>query len=243
MSNKIIIKHGNGLPTTEQVAEGELFYDQENHALGIHDEHRQAIYCFKSCFMPNLESYPIGTILFSYDETSPAERVGGTWSRLSCAGKFLVGQDGSKYVLGESNEKFPNFSHTHSIPSHTHKTTNHTHSISSHNHSMTSLQPCLAIETSGSYQGVNILQRHNTGYTYNFNYYYEPQGGQVTGSSGSHTISPVVVGNTTSNSSKTDSTGAVTSGSNTGTTGLTQPYSGINNLPKYSPVYMWERIS
>lgn len=63
--------------------------------------------------------YPVNSIYQSFDATSPAETVGGTWERISS--RFIYGTSDDSALLGTSGES----SHTltvNEMPSHTHNT-------------------------------------------------------------------------------------------------------------------------
>ena len=78
--------------------------------------------------------YPIGSLYTSFNSTSPASIIGGTWEQIKDC--FLMAA-GNTYAAGTSGGVA---SHTHTSAAHTHTTAGHTLTIAempSHTHSMT----------------------------------------------------------------------------------------------------------
>ena len=61
--------------------------------------------------------FPVGTIIHSYDDVSPASKYGGTWEKLE--NRFLLGS-GSSYTLGGTGGSATHKLTTSEMPSHTH---------------------------------------------------------------------------------------------------------------------------
>ena len=78
--------------------------------------------------------YPVGSLYTSFNSTSPANIVGGTWVQIQDC--FLMAA-GSSYAIGTSGGSA---THTHTSAAHTHTTAGHALTVNempSHNHAIT----------------------------------------------------------------------------------------------------------
>ena len=119
--------------------------------------------------------YPVGSLYTSFNSTSPANIVGGTWEQIQNC--FLMAA-GSSYAIGTSGGSA---THTHTSAAHTHTTAGHTltvNEIPKHTHGMT-----LNNYSDNNYMGGFKWEYAKSGYFISGNTYILYEGG---GASHSH---------------------------------------------------------
>lgn len=169
--------------------------------------------------------YPVGSLYTSFNSTSPANIVGGTWVQIQNC--FLMAA-GSSYAIGTSGGSA---THTHTSAAHTHTTAGHTLTVNempSHNHG----QLDLALGYSG--WPSKTFYHSEWGYMYKYNH---------DGCLNSGATNVTTNGATVANGS-TNSTGGGASHSH-GNTGSTTPGAtgASSSLPPYKTIYMWQRTA
>ena len=164
--------------------------------------------------------YPVGSLYTSFNSTSPANIIGGTWEQIQNC--FLMAA-GSSYAIGTSGGSA---THTHTSAAHTHTTAEHTltvNEIPSHNH-----------------RGRMAYKQSGFGYTTGT---WEIVASALTsplldsGNSPISDINPRAI-------APTNNTGGGASHSH-GDTGSTTPGAtgASSSLPPYKTIYMWQRTA
>lgn len=164
--------------------------------------------------------YPVGSLYTSFNSTSPANIVGGTWVQIQNC--FLMAA-GSSYAIGTSGGSA---THTHTSAAHTHTTAGHTLTeaeMPNHFH------PGLYWQDPGNMSYVVTL---NSG-TYGYKLSWSGKGGSTTAGAGRNEVSMM--------------TGRIGGGTshNHGNTGSTTPGAtgASSSLPPYKTIYMWQRTA
>ena len=153
MSNRILVRSGQGIPTTENLEELELGFDKINKKLYIRSNN-EIIQIGTSKEEIIDSAFPIKSIFITTNSANPGTYLGGIWEAFG-TGKTLIAVDTSNTnfntVEKTGGQTELNLAHTHStsghmlttseIPSHSHSMT-HTHSdtfscaSNSHSHGM-----------------------------------------------------------------------------------------------------------
>lgn len=158
--------------------------------------------------------YPVGSLYTSFNSTSPANIIGGTWVQIQNC--FLMAA-GSSYAIGTSGGSA---THTHTSAAHTHTTAGHTLTVSE--------MPS---------------HRHDEALLNGDPSWYIGGGNWNSGARSRHPIFTGGVGATsTSFQFATSYTGSGASHSH-GNTGSTTPGAtgASSSLPPYKTIYMWQR--
>lgn len=193
-------------------------------------------------------AYPIGSYYLSDDPTSPAEILGGSWSKLE--GYVLrAGADtdtGGSDTVTLSTANMP--AHTHTGPSHTH-TMAHTHTGPSHTHGVGTL----ATNSTGAHQhSSSTAPVNNNGSGTQITTIAKGSGTSLwytaknsdnlnNGGTHSHTISGATAAAGTGNTGAASN--STTSASGTGNTGSAGSGTAFSNLPKYRNIHVWRRVA
>lgn len=167
--------------------------------------------------------YPVGSLYTSFNSTSPANIIGGTWVQIQDC--FLMAA-GSSYAIGTSGGST---THTHTSAAHTHTTAGHVLTVNempSHGHGV------------GYYaSAANYVPKNSTafrGFRYQSDVYTPYINGVLTdmGPSG-YTYENFI-----------EKTGGGASHSH-GDTGSTTPGAtgASSSLPPYKTIYMWQRTA
>lgn len=161
--------------------------------------------------------YPVGSLYTSFNSTSPANIVGGTWEQIQNC--FLMAA-GSSYAIGTSGGSA---THTHTSAAHTHTTAGHTltvNEIPSHRHWISgAAYDDGNMSTSGSSNSQDYGLAADAGsYTANDPNKAYGRYSAYTGGGASHSHGD---------------TGSTTPGA----TGAS------SSLPPYKTIYMWQRIA
>lgn len=153
MSNRILVRSGQGIPTTENLEELELGFDKINKKLYIRSNN-EIIQIGTSKEEIIDSAFPVKSIFITTNSANPGTYLGGIWEAFG-TGKTLIAVDTSNTnfntVEKTGGQTELNLAHTHStsghmlttseIPSHSHSMT-HTHSdtfscaSNSHSHGM-----------------------------------------------------------------------------------------------------------
>lgn len=173
--------------------------------------------------------YPVGSLYTSFNSTSPANIVGGTWVQIQNC--FLMAA-GSNYAIGTSGGSA---THTHTSAAHTHTTAGHTLTASEmpkHRHTPANY------DTAGSESGYKRM------FTTNLDTSSDSVGRRThaTGSAG-YVMSAANSGDITG-TAYTSYVGGGASHSH-GNTGSTTPGAtgASSSLPPYKTIYMWQRTA
>lgn len=175
--------------------------------------------------------YPVGSLYTSFNSTSPANIIGGTWEQIENC--FLMAA-GSSYAIGTSGGSA---THTHTSAAHTHTTAGHTLTTSempSHTHIVR------GFNAPSNIAGTTRLELQDDGHLVQYN----AGGGSVwyTGKTqgGTAYYRTVTIG--TDGYSDYAGGGASHSHGNTGST--TPGATGASSsLPPYKTIYMWQRTA
>lgn len=163
--------------------------------------------------------YPVGSLYTSFNSTSPANIVGGTWVQIQNC--FLMAA-GSSYAIGTSGGSA---THTHTSAAHTHTTAGHTLTVNempSHKHGVSSYV-----------SGWEGWSKGDIGaYFLHYGAFENPDASTKNvyrGSSGNYQVT---------------NTGGGASHSH-GNTGSTTPGAtgASSSLPPYKTIYMWQRTA
>ena len=166
--------------------------------------------------------YPVGSLFTSFNSTSPANIIGGTWVQIQDC--FLMAA-GSSYAIGTSGGST---THTHTSAAHTHTTAGHALTVNempSHNHST---RYWIA-----GYSGWGTHTTDSGRYVFNLN-----------GTTFANTNSAAVTTYSTTHALLQDNSGGGASHSH-GITGSTTPGAtgASSSLPPYKTIYMWQRTA
>ena len=181
-----------------------------------------------------LESYPVGNILISTNNTNPSSYIGGTWETYG-SGRTLVGVDTNQSEFNTVNKtggsKSFNNNHSHTVASHTHTINSHSHTTQAHTLTINEMpshqHPNPIINQDGSSPGWAFMVENNARANMSITARYS----SFTGGSQPHSH-----GNTGGSGTLT------TQGNPTQTTGLTGN-SSQSLLQPYITVYFWKRIA
>ena len=163
--------------------------------------------------------YPVGSLYTSFNSTSPANIIGGTWEQIENC--FLMAA-GSSYAIGTSGGSA---THTHTSAAHTHTTAGHTLTVNempSHKHGVSSYV-----------SGWEGWSKGDIGaYFLHYGAFENPDASTKNvyrGSSGNYQVT---------------NTGGGASHSH-GNTGSTTPGAtgASSSLPPYKTIYMWQRTA
>lgn len=170
--------------------------------------------------------YPVGSLYTSFNSTSPANIVGGTWEQIT---DRMIMAAGSTYTVGTTGGAT---SHTHTSAAHTHTSAAHTHTTAGHALTVNEMPS----HTHPIYQDPNFCAYHTgnnnswkqglVNVEYPQGNYYTNQNQPFAGGGASHSH-----GNT--GSTTPGNTGSTTPG-NTGSS---------SNLPPYIVAYIWRRTA
>ena len=169
--------------------------------------------------------YPVGSLYTSFNSTSPANIVGGTWVQIQNC--FLMAA-GSSYAIGTSGGSA---THTHTSAAHTHTTAGHT------------LTEAELPYIDGGF-AVPVIGNHGTKGVYGKAY---GTGFGTIGSSNSYGITQGMTGTSITSGTQYGygfrfGGGASHSHGNTGST--TPGATGASSsLPPYKTIYMWQRTA
>ena len=183
-----------------------------------------------------LESYPVGNILISTNNTNPSSYIGGTWETYG-SGRTLVGVDTNQSEFNTVNKtggsKSFNNNHSHTVASHTHTINSHSHTtqahtltineMPAHTHSYAKPKNAYAEEP---IKGSSVLAGNTLLYDWQVYKNVNSTGGSQ----------PHSHGNTGGSGTLT------TQGNPTQTTGLTGS-SSQSLLQPYITVYFWKRVA
>lgn len=171
--------------------------------------------------------YPVGSIYWSFNSTSPATLFGGTWVQI--INTFIRAENSSGLTGGSNNVTLT----TNQMPKHTHTGPSHTHTISgtaasagSHNH-----QP-----DKGATTGFRCYPRNSYGTELWGTNSYQNTKNQAH----SWIISCAT---TTSNGAHTHTVSGTAAVSGTGATGSSGNGEAFNNMPHYTTAYCWRRTA
>lgn len=202
------------------------------------------------------KSYPVGSIYWRNDSTSPATLFGGTWERIL---DLFPMAGGTTYAPGSTGGAATHVhsspSHSHTVPSHVHASAAHDHTVPSHVHS----SPVHAHGGTGLFVHANIA---TDGRLYMAKATYSWTGNpstRITGTAygtvnGDANTTGIIVGGSTANNAAANTGGAAlttdsTTPGNTGgaalTTDATTPGNtgSTSNLPPYKAFYVWVRTA
>lgn len=188
--------------------------------------------------------YPVGSVYVGFSDTNPSVFLGGVWSQIT--GRFLLACDSSHQVGTNGGEEFHKLT-TEELPAHNHSATTdakgkHTHTTSSsgsHTHTRGTMNITGYFggntDDGGWWSGAfycrnmnNIGGANGTG---------DPSG--FIGFDASRTWS----GSTSSNGAHTHTLNTVADHTHTITVSNTGSSQAHNNMPPYTAVYMFRRIS
>lgn len=151
MSNKILVKRGNSVPTASNLDRYELGFAESNNGLYTkngEDEivHLNPIADLKTFLLNTV--YPVGTVYFTNDKTfNPNTVWGGTWENVS--GSYLyLGEENVGETLGDINNPI-------NIQDHILTEDN----LASHTHSLEDIN--ISNESAGTPSGSINLDSHN----------------------------------------------------------------------------------
>ena len=193
-----------------------------------------------------LESYPVGNILISTNNTNPSSYIGGTWETYG-SGRTLVGVDTNQSEFNTVNKtggsKSFNNNHSHTVASHTHTINSHDHTTQAHT---------LTINEIPAHEG-HLYRNQGVSSVGNADGKYIPTSSAAdwgTGGRGwdanTNELYPHGVtrgGNQAHSHGNTGGSGTLTTqGNPTQTTGLTGS-SSQSLLQPYITVYFWKRIA
>lgn len=135
MSNRILVRSGQGIPTTENLEELELGFDKINKKLYIRSNN-EIIQIGTSKEEIIDSAFPVKSIFITTNSANPGTYLGGIWEAFG-TGKTLIAVDTSNTnfntVEKTGGQTELNLAHTHSTRGHTLTTSE----IPSHSHSMT----------------------------------------------------------------------------------------------------------
>ena len=135
MSNRILVRSGQGIPTTENLEELELGFDKINKKLYIRSNN-EIIQIGTSKEEIIDSAFPVKSIFITTNSANPGTYLGGIWEAFG-TGKTLIAVDTSNTnfntVEKTGGQTDLNLAHTHSTSGHTLTTSE----IPSHSHSMT----------------------------------------------------------------------------------------------------------
>lgn len=211
-----------------------------------------------------LKAYPIGSLYFSSESTSPGELFGGTWVQLDDERYLRLGKafntGGNNTWSGAHNHT--QASHSHSIAAHGHTVNSHAHTLSSHTHSLQSHTHSLS---SAGYAKIDIGQGDNyyiyprmnwiSSNAYYSNYragiysgvgayesgrnYGVELGGRTDGPSTNSSGGP----STANTSSESPGTSSVSLSTDAQTPIISSETLSVTINPLYQDVYAWRRIA